>query len=47
MRNFKVNVEGTEFELEVEEDKSVPMVILHEDHHAWVENGHNNLMNTH
>ncbi|WIW71392.1 MULTISPECIES: hypothetical protein [Anaerosinus] len=47
MRNFKVRVEGTEFELEVEEEKSVPLVILHGDHHAWVEAGHKNLMNSH
>ncbi len=47
MRNFRVKVEGTEFELEVEEERTVPLVILHEDHHAWIDTGHQHLMNSH
>lgn len=44
MRTFNVIVEGTFFELEVEEIKSVPMILSHEDHHTWVETGHQELM---
>lgn len=44
MRKFRVIIEGTQFELEVEENKTVPMILNHEDHHMWVETGHQELM---
>lgn len=44
MRKFKVIVEGTQFELEVEEVKTVPMILHHGDHHMWTDTGHQELM---
>ena len=44
MRKFNVVVEDTKFELEVEEEKTVPMILTHQDHHVWIETGHQELM---
>lgn len=46
MRNFNVRVEGTEFKLEVEEIKTVPLIILHKENRTWAENGKQKLMSS-
>lgn len=47
MRKFNVRVEDTDFELEVEEVRTVPVILAQEEHHAWVDRGHQEVMHAH